>query len=428
MPDDRQDVTKLNEQTVHDYFLSRGWEVEELDRDNSASNADFSICRDSYCFLCEAKTIRSVVANIPYSQSDSYFLEQRDRRRQEVQSWKDENPDKTLSMAPEEWDHLLCEESEFRKRYQTRQRYTRHKFERFARAMREYFAGSSVSSLPYKVRLDSDDCYVPGKAKREQFFGELERELRAIDAVFHEVLRACCAAETSASAVFRRVMDVDSDRQAPTLSERRAVFETLTTLLTAAHRYRPGSDRWRWAVGDRPHNVLAYWLHYQIRKPQDEYDPGSTYALRVEGPRRAGGLEIDAFCYGELNYSAIDRNVHKAVRQLRRSAEAKGSQLPRVIVLAFAGGLGREERTLPRYVADWLQEYRDLSAIAYLHWVPNESSPPEGRGSERNVELPSRMPSVPAFTVYHSPWLDNVDPLSPTVFDDGCSVQVCPTR
>jgi hypothetical protein len=424
--DDGSDITRLNEQATYDYFFSRSWQVEKLDRDDSQRSADFFIARETCAFLCEVKTIRSVVANIPYTPSADYFLDRRNLRREQIQLWIDDHPDKTLLMPREEWDYLFCKNSKFREWYGNRQRYTKHEFDEFVRDLHEHFAGSGVSSLPYTVRLDSDDCCVPSKAKKGQFFEELERELRTIDTLFHQVLQASRVIEPDMSEILHRVVDGGSDREAPTLDERRVAFGTLTTLLAKAHSYRAGPEGWHWAVDDRPYNLPLYHLHYQIRKSPHQHDPGSAYALMVEGPRRTGGLEIDAFCYGELNFAAIDSNVHKAVQQLRRSAERKGGQLPRVIVLAFAGGLGFEERALPEYVAYWLREYKNVSAIAHLYWVPNEGSPPEGKESETDVELSSHMPSVPAFTVYHSRWLDNVDPLSSIVFDDGHSVQVCP--
>jgi hypothetical protein len=422
-----------SEQVVRDYFFSRSWQVEKLDLDNSERNADFLIARESCRLLCEVKTIRSVVANIPYTPCGDYFLERRNLHREQVRSWMNDNPDKTLLMPSEDWNYLFCEDSEFREWYRNRQRYTRYGFEQFVRDMREHFAGSSVSSLPYTVRLDSDDCYAPDKVKRARFFEELERELRTIDTVFHRVLQASRAIESGTGDIFHRVIDGGSDREASTLDERRVVFRTLTTLLANAHSYRARPDGWHWTVDDRPYNFPVYCLHYQIRKPQhqetqQEHEPGSAYALMVEGPRRTGGLEISAFCYGELNFDAIDRNVDKAVQQLRRSAKVKGSRLPRVVVLAFAGGLGFEEQMLPQYVAYWLREYKDVSAIAHLYWVPNGSPPPEGAGSETDVELPTRVAGVPAFTVYHSRWLDHVDPLFLSVFDDGRSVQVCPIK
>ena len=431
MSDTHQDITELNEQTIQSYLESQGWNVEKLDLDNSSSNADFLVCHQGYCFLCEVKTIRSVTANIPYTPAEDYFAEGRNRRRDEMQEWMNDNPDKRLVMPKEEREYYFGNESEFRARYRHRQRYTKEEFNDFKHAMQEYFENSSVCNLPYLVRLDSDDCYVPPKAQKEHFFEQLERELQAIDRRFQEalqelgkIIQADASMEFDMHDLLYQVMLYSPENQAVQLQHRRGFFEALTKLVTIAHSRSGEQDSWYWTIDSRPYNLPAYYLHHQIRRPQSEYDPGSSYSLMVHGPWRGDELEIQAFGYGQLNFDAIDSNVSKAVRQLQRSAETKGRRLPRVIALAFAEGLGFEGATLPGYIAYWLREHPSLSAIAHLRWVPDGTPPPEEEGLVAYFDFLQSTPSVPRFVVYHNPWSEGVDSLYPSVFDDGLSVQV----
>ncbi len=431
MPDSQQDITQQNEQIVQTYFESRGWNVEKLDLDNSSSNADFSVRHEGYCFLCEVKTIRSVTANIPYAPVEDYFADRRNRRRDEMQEWMNGNPDKRLVMPKEEREYYFGSETEFRARHRHRPRYTKETFNGFKHAMQEYFGNSSARSLPYLVRLDSDDCYAPPKPQRDRFFEQLERELQTIDHRFHEALRELGKIiQTDSSVEFDmrdllyRVMLYNSDDQAVPLQHRRAFFEALTKLVATAHDHLRAREDWYWTIDSRPYNLPAYYLHYQIRSPQSEYDAGSSYSLMVHGPWRGNKLDVQAFGYGQLNFEAIDSNVGKAVRQLKRSAEARGPRLPRVIALAFAEGLGFEGATLPGYIAYWLREHPGLSAIAHLRWVPDGTPPPEDEGPVAYWKFLQQTPSVPRFAVYHNPWSKGVDSLCPSVFEDGLSAQV----
>jgi hypothetical protein len=91
MDTEHRPLAEQNEQIIEDYFEARpGWKAWRL-----SSGADFRVCRDDECFLCEIKTIKSTRANLPYA-PEYYFIEQRKRRREEHEKWMKENPDRQL--------------------------------------------------------------------------------------------------------------------------------------------------------------------------------------------------------------------------------------------------------------------------------------------------------------------------------------------
>jgi len=361
------------EQIVRDYFEAHsGWTVTKLDSGKERA-ADFRIClNDSSCFLCEVKTIKSVRANFPYT-PEHYFLERREKRRQEIEDWKKQNLDGQLIMPQGEWQFIYGDESEFREKYRRRARNTEVWFKEFAETMRNRFFNSSISHLPYSLRLDSDDLYIPTPREQDTFFQWLEKEIIAID--------------MGKPSWHRRIQ-------------------------------RQGAGR-----------VSFYSAFYQIHKPRNEDDFSSEYQLSVTGPLQTGPLEIDIHYYGMLNLDSIDSNVYKGLQQLTSSAlREEDQQTPHVIALAFESGIGFEWNQLSNHIAWLLQKNPALSAIAVLRWTPDGIPPPAEEGFLAWSKFMTTTPTVPTFVVYHNSWLCDVKPLPVEAFGDKWSVQFCPVR
>ena len=88
------------EKVVREYFAGQGWNVEKLDTGKKRA-ADFRVCNDGNCFLCEVKTVKSMRADFPSNPLESY-LEQRKSRQEEIKRWREENPDKRLILRSED--------------------------------------------------------------------------------------------------------------------------------------------------------------------------------------------------------------------------------------------------------------------------------------------------------------------------------------
>jgi hypothetical protein len=266
-----------SERVVRDYFRDRpGWTVVKLDTGKSRA-ADFRICDNNDCFLCEVKTVESVRANYP-DRPIEYYLEQRKKRREEIEKWKKENPDHQLILHPGEFEFIYRDEAEFIMKYRNRRRSTEKWFKKFSQRMREYFASSSIRELPYSLRLDSDDLYVPNSHERDTFFKWLESEISVIHA---------------------------------------------------------GNPGWQWNMEKLQYGDAAlYTAFYQIHIPVHENDVKAVYQLTLEGPRRSGALELNIHSYGGLNLDSITANVEGGLEQLENSAARENdNQIPRLLPL-----------------------------------------------------------------------------------------------
>lgn len=365
-------ISEQNEKVIREYFEVRsGWKVTKLDLGKERA-ADFRICDSTHCFLCEVKTIESVRANFPFTPLD-FYLEQRETRQDEIKKWMEENPDKQLILRPSEWQFIYGDEIEFTKKYRNRRRNTKKWFKEFAQTMKDYFASSSIKDLPYNLRLDSNDLYVPNSQERESFFKWLEDEVKAID---------------------------------------------------------EGTPCRYWQI-QRLHygRVALYSTFYQIHTPTTEDDMVSLYQLMVEGPYEAGSFKVNIHSYGGLNLDAITSNVETGLKQLEKSAlRENDQQMPRTIVLAFASGLGFEWQQLETHIIWLLKNNLDLSAIAVLDWTPDGISPSQKEGFLAWIEFHAKTPMVPRFIVYHNPWLHEVKSLPVNVFNDKWSVQLSPIK
>jgi hypothetical protein len=318
-----QDATELsslseqNENVIRDYFEARpGWTVTRLDWGKERA-ADFRVCdNDSCCILCEVKTIGSVRANFPFPSLDSY-LERRTKRQDEVKKWIEENPGKRLILRSDKREFIYGDESEFAKKYRGRPRNTEQGFKGFAKAMQDYFSNSSIKDLPYILRLDSDDLYIPSLRlrERETFFKWLENEIIAISR---------------------------------------------------------GEPSRHWNVHKWSELTASYSTSYPIHKPTHENDVKAEYQLMVVGPGEGGTgpLEVDIHSYGVLNLERITSNVESGLEQLQSSASREeDQQIPRIIALAFESGIGLEWKELFSHITWLLESHPNLSAIAVLAWI-----------------------------------------------------------
>jgi len=361
------DLSEQNEQIVREYFENRGWSVKKLPKQKpSGQVSDFEICRDNVCFLCEVKAISSVRANIPYAPVDNYFIDVREIRRAEVEKWIRENPDKRLILHKEEHEFLYSDEWDLRKRYRHRRRNTEAEFEEhFAEPVRRYFAQSSICHLPYVVSLHSDDLYTPKPEERDDFCKWLEGEIRSID---------------------------------------------------------KGMPSWHFRVTDRqgPGLPAFYTAFLSIHKATYEGDIDSQIHVQVVGPGKQEGLQVHIPCYGGLNLDAIDRNVKEARNQLKDTASREQNpNIARVVVLAFATGINLFDwEELSPHIAELLEEYRDLSAMAVLDWVADGTPPPREEGPLAWLSFQAQAPRVPRFIVCHNSWLRDVEPLNTEACDE----------
>jgi hypothetical protein len=359
-----------NERVIREYFEPRpGWNVTKLDTGKEQA-ADFRVCDNHDCFLCEVKTIESVRANFSYTSLD-YYLEQREKRQNEIEQWKKEDPKTHLILDSGEWKFIYGDKVEFENRYRYVRRNTEEWFKKFTKAVEDHFANSSIGGLPYNIRIDSDDLYVPNKREKEDFFKWLENEMQAI------------------------------------------------------HRGEISRD---WQILQIPDTYVTWYSSsYQIHKPSHEKDTIAYYQLAVEGPFENGCLNVSLFSYGGLNLKAIESEIEGGLKQLGSSAlRETDQQIPRIIVLAFASWLGFERKELPPYIAKILQTHQNLSAIAILDWIPDRTPPTKEEDSLAWEKFCMIMSMVPRFIVFHNPWLKNVKQLPAHIFNDKWSIQVTP--
>lgn len=361
------------EQQVREYFEGlSGWTVEKLDTGKPVGRApDFRICHGDRCFLCEVKTIESVRADIPYGPVEDYRVDERAKAREEVDALVRAHPDRRLIMAGERREWLHAPEMQLRKRYRHSRRNTESQFrELFEGPLRQHFGACPISELPYDVRLDSDDLYVPSEGERHRFLDWLENEIRTID------------------------------------------------------RGDP-ADR-RWVVEKSPHTSPVYSIHYPLHERIDEHETRHVVSVRLqrrmfEDEQR--GLRIDVHCYGTLNVERVAANVEQALEQLRDIAarEDRNASLPRVVVLRFERGLHPVDdlELLEEEIRGLFGQYDDLSAIAVLQWRPDGHAPPAEQGISAWFRFLEDTRRVLFFTVYHNTRVSGATkPLDPNAFTD----------
>jgi hypothetical protein len=361
-------LTEQNEQHVRDYFEKRpGWTVANLDTGKRRA-ADFRVCDGSDCFLCEVKTVKSARANYPFTSLD-FYRDQRLKRRAEIERSKRIAPDRCILMPRDEYEFLYGDETEFDESHRWLSRHTQKYFVKFAQGMRQHFTGSRVGHLPYRLRLDSDDLYVPDEEGKAEFFGWLEGAIEAIDT---------------------------------------------------------GTPGWQWGMVGHPFScVPRYSAFYRFPVLAHNINLQARYQLLLEGPFESGGLEIHVHFYGCLNLDAITSSVLKGLQQLESSAlREENRRIPRIIALALDSPIGFEDDQLISHVKWLLHEHSDLSATAIMRWTPNGTPPPLEIGIEDWAKFIIETPVVVTFTVLHNPDLDSVDPLPWSVFDEEHANQI----
>jgi hypothetical protein len=366
-----QDEGAYTEQEVRKYFEGRpGWAVETLDTSN-LGGADFRICHGERCFLCQVKTIRSVRADIPNGPVVDHFLRERDKNRGRVNRLSRQSPDTKLVMARDEREWLNASDSKYRKKYAGRQRGTEAKVRgQFEIPLRERLGSGAIARLPYDLRLDSDDLYLPSKVERERFVAWLEDQIAAIN-------RGAC---------------VD----------------------------------WRWVRQDSPYATPVYSVHYPLHEAADRNDTRHVIAVRLQkrpSPDDNQGLRVDVHTYGALNLERVSSNVEKAVHQLRvvASREERNRRLPRVVALRFQSGLHPLDdfQLLEGEVGSLFKKFGDLSAIAVLQWRPDGYPPPADEGILAWCRFLEQTPRVAFFIVYTNGWFSGVtEELDPRAFSD----------
>ncbi len=362
------DVSKENEHRVRQYFADRpAWTVTRLDLGEERA-ADYRVGYPGGIFLCEVKTIESVRANLPYAPSREYFLEVRKKRQAEIEQWKEANPDRSLILLKGEWDFIYGEETEFIERHSRRPRHTEDAFARFTANLRNFLNQASIAKLPYRLRLDSDDLYIPTPSERDTLLQWLIGEVEAIAAG------------------------------------------------------RP-SRYWNYD-GNILDRLNCYSAFYPIHKAQHPSDTNSQYQLQICGPTGEDHLTLSTYCYGTINLDAITRNVQEGMVQLESSAARElNTDLARIIALAFATAIPLfDEEQLSEHIQWLLRSHPTLSAIAILKRMPGEI-PPQGEDFFAWLDFMRSTPWVDYFIVFHNPWLQGAESLERFVFDDGRSLQ-----
>ena len=155
--------TLKNEQTVREYFEKPGWKVTKLDTGKKEA-ADYRVCREDGCCLCEVKTIESDRESRPPGPSEDYFASRTKEQRDAIQDHLNAHPDAQVVLPPGQWEDLYGPEDDFLRRYSNIHRGTLKPFEDFGRSLKQYLLEKpNVTGKPFMVRLDSDDLYVPGR-------------------------------------------------------------------------------------------------------------------------------------------------------------------------------------------------------------------------------------------------------------------------
>jgi hypothetical protein len=363
---DHRKLTEKTEKTVQKYFEDKDWSVVPIDKLLKKSSSDFFIYNDSFCFLCEVKTVISDKANIP-DLPKYYFDEKRSQRQAEAEEFQKSNPGKSLVYLPHWYDFTWGDDAEFRKKYSDnpRRRNLRYHFENnFVKLIQDAFANSNVGQLPYHLTIYSNDLYIPTKQERDNFFEWLEGQLRAI----HE----------------------------------------------------GKSFDWRWVVQDRidkewiikKHGAeylsKIYSATYTIHVPIDGYDLEATLNLMIQGPIKDSCLELHFDYFEMINLDKIRSTIAEGVGQLESVAtvgkeidQRINETIPRIIVLSFRTGIGSPDDwgLLIECIKELLKENcTKLSGITVLDWIWANNT------------------ISPSFIMFHNSHLQEIQPFPKNVF------------
>lgn len=349
--------TEKTECQIREYFETRDWVVEKLDTGQQKA-ADFHIYKQGVSFLCEVKTVESVHANLPWAPSFSVFEAEREERRARNKQYIEENPDSRLVLNPTDYEFTYGDPKTFKQKYRDRPRFTETQFKEFAENMRKFFAESDKTGhLPFTIRLDSDDLYVPYNERRTDFFEWLEIQLVAI-----------------------------------------ANGDTI--------------DR-RWHVQQLPYQTThRFSMHYPIHVGERENDTNARYSLSITGPNNDSRLDVQIFSYGQLNLDAIGQNVESGLGQLSAtSARDEFLNKAQIIALAFAGGLGFEWDQLLAYLSWLLQQNPSLNGIVVVDRVPEGNLPTQSQKDNddflRWISSSFGQRWETRFVVVHNTWHPN---------------------
>ncbi len=243
----------LSEETegkIKKYFKKKQWEVEKLDANNIKA-ADFKVSRRDYSFLCEVKTIESDRAFNSHTASRNF------------QNYKKE---------------ILALRNDLQ-----------------------------LKDLPFRIRIDCDDLYLPNREEIDVLILWLQEEL----ANLHQ-------------ARVSRVWRIDQ---------------------------------------------LGFYTDYIF--PNHAKKEKGRLLINVNKIPIVGKFSIEFYSYGGLNLMAIERNVKEGVTQLNASASREvNTKIPRVIVLRLASGIGFQLKELENEIQLLLKENTSLSAIALFDRVP----------------------------------------------------------
>ncbi|MGD8457341.1 MAG: hypothetical protein PVF83_13250 [Anaerolineales bacterium] len=242
-------LAEETEGKIRKYFKKKQWNVEKLDLKNKKA-ADFRISNNNYSFLCEVKTIESDRAFNSNTYSNSFR-----KYKKDILNLKD-NP--------------------------------------------------NFKNLPFRIRIDCDDLYLPNRTEISDFIIWLQRELANI------------------------------------------------------HQGRVPRT-WR-------KNQFGFDINYTFRN-HTKKEKGRLQIIAIVLPAGTK-FSIDFFSYGDINLRAIERNVEEGVTQLNVSASREiNTKIPRVIVLRFASGIGFQLKELENEIQEIFRENPTLSAIAVFNLV-----------------------------------------------------------
>jgi len=364
-------TSKETENTFRESFENRpGWTVLKLDSGKHKA-ADFQVCGEGDCFLCEAKTIDSTYANFAYRPID-YYMKEREHTRSLIERSQAENPQRKIVMTKDQYDLVYGDQTKFQEKYKNSPRNTEKYFKIFEEELIEFLSNSSkVKHLPYLLRIDSDDLCIPYGTKRKYFFQWLEKEIEAIGE--------------------GNISDLWKDNKLP-------FTKSYHTFLGITMNETVGSN-----------------------KP--------VYQINIEKLNSNGPLQIQVYSYGILNEAAIVQQIDGALIQLKASANRENDKtIPRIILLAFASGFGFEGNHLFMLISEQLKIHTNISAIAVLNQVPKTfHMQRKDEGILEWIETSSQSKRIPGFIVAHNPWIDtSVRPLDTKVFDMIGSVQFSP--
>jgi hypothetical protein len=168
-----------------------------------------------------------------------------------------------------------------------------------------------LKNLPYRIRIDSDDLYLPSKEKRRIFISWLIGQVKNI----HIGIKS---------------RDWENNR-------------------LGLHTFYEFVDNNRDKLGK---------LQIGLSKLQKE-----------------ANLSIDFHSYGGLNIESINRNVQKGIKQLNASAHREDNKkIPRIIVLRLSSGIDFLHLELENEIKTILNEHDSLSAIVVFTWASKVSS------------------------------------------------------